>query len=94
MTLAQCQIVICTVVFTNGINARKLLYSISLGFAKTVDIMWQEKGRVGLEPDTVARGVVLAQLSSISAAVKQLKGSSQFLDVPYVLTLIRHPHSS
>jgi superfamily II DNA helicase RecQ len=74
----QCQIVICTVAFTNGINARKLLDSISLGFAKTVDIMWQEKGRVGREPETVARGVVLVQLSSISAAMKQLEGSSQF----------------
>ncbi|KAJ7848272.1 hypothetical protein B0H14DRAFT_2583121 [Mycena olivaceomarginata] len=70
----QCQIVICTVAFTNGINARKLLDSISLGFAKTVDIMWQEKGRVGREPGTVARGVVLVQLSSISAAIKQLDG--------------------
>ncbi|KAJ7336922.1 hypothetical protein DFH08DRAFT_964878 [Mycena albidolilacea] len=70
----QCQIVISTVAFTNGINARKLLDSILLGFAKTVDIMWQEKGRVGREPETVARGVVLVQLSSISAAIKQLEG--------------------
>ncbi|KAJ7851295.1 hypothetical protein B0H14DRAFT_3451485 [Mycena olivaceomarginata] len=43
---SQCQIVICTVAFTNGINAQKLRDSISLGFAKTVDIMWQEKGHV------------------------------------------------
>jgi hypothetical protein len=74
-----CQIIISTVAFTNGINAKKLLDSISLGFAKTVDLMWQEKGRVGREPETVARGVVLVQLSSISAAIKQLEGSSPFL---------------
>jgi hypothetical protein len=82
------------VVFTNGINARKLLDSISLGFAKTVDIMWHEKGRVGQEPETVARGVVLVQLSSISAAIKQVEGSFQFLSLTCVLTFIRPCQSS
>jgi superfamily II DNA helicase RecQ len=71
----QCQIVIATVVFANGINAKSILDSISLGFASTLDLMWQEKGRAGRDPDTVARGIVLVQPSTIQAALKQSKGA-------------------
>ncbi|KAJ7801975.1 hypothetical protein B0H14DRAFT_3489048 [Mycena olivaceomarginata] len=69
-----CQIVIATIAFSNGINAKKILDSISLGFSNTVDIVWQEEGRAGREVGSLARGIVLAQLSSITAAMKQLQG--------------------
>ncbi|KAJ7237805.1 P-loop containing nucleoside triphosphate hydrolase protein [Mycena rebaudengoi] len=72
----QCQIVIATVVFANGINAKSILDSISLGFASTLDLMWQEKGRAGRDPDTVARGIVLVQPSTIQAALKQTIATS------------------
>jgi superfamily II DNA helicase RecQ len=79
-----CQIIIATIAFSNGINAKKILDSISLGFSKTVDITLQEKGRAGREAETVARGIVLVQLSSIVAAMKQLHGlSCYFLSIQY-----------
>ncbi|KAJ6524201.1 P-loop containing nucleoside triphosphate hydrolase protein [Mycena capillaripes] len=70
----QCQVVIATVAFSNGLNVKSLLDSISLGFPDTVDQLWQEKGRVGRNPDTAARGVVLYQPSSLLAAQKQIAG--------------------
>ncbi|KAK0197660.1 P-loop containing nucleoside triphosphate hydrolase protein [Armillaria mellea] len=41
-----CQVIIVTVAFANSINCRSLLDSISIGAAKTLDQIWQEKGRV------------------------------------------------
>ncbi|KAJ7635589.1 P-loop containing nucleoside triphosphate hydrolase protein [Mycena polygramma] len=70
----QCQIVIATIAFSNGINAKSILDSISLGFSSTLDILLQEKGRAGREEGSLARGIVLVQPSSIAAAVKQLQG--------------------
>ncbi|KAJ7098441.1 hypothetical protein C8R43DRAFT_1168127 [Mycena crocata] len=72
----QCQIVIATIAFSNGINAKTLLDSISMGFSATVDIMWQEKGRAGREAGTQARGVVLVQQSSVTLARKFMKSLS------------------
>ncbi|KAJ6545717.1 P-loop containing nucleoside triphosphate hydrolase protein [Mycena capillaripes] len=74
----QCQVVIPTVAFSNGLNVKSLLDSISLGFPDTVDQLWQEKGRVGRNPDTAARGVVLYQPSSLLAAQKQIAGQLMF----------------
>ncbi|KAJ7210266.1 P-loop containing nucleoside triphosphate hydrolase protein, partial [Mycena haematopus] len=71
-----CLIIIATIAFSNGINAKNILDSISLGFSNTLDIVWQEKGRSGREPESIARGIVLVQLSSITAAVKQLHGQT------------------
>jgi ATP-dependent helicase YprA (DUF1998 family) len=74
----ECQVVIATIAFANGLNVKSLLDSISLGFPDTVDQLWQEKGRVGRNPDTSARGVVLFQPSALTAAQKQLAGESGF----------------
>jgi superfamily II DNA helicase RecQ len=54
------QIVISTVAFSNGINAKSLLDSLSLGFGSTFNESWQEKGRVGRNPDTIGRGVIFS----------------------------------
>ncbi|KAJ7643002.1 P-loop containing nucleoside triphosphate hydrolase protein [Mycena polygramma] len=68
----ECQVVIATVAFANGLNVKSLLDSISLGFPDTVDQLWQEKGRVGRDPETTARGIVLYQPSVLKQAQKQL----------------------
>ncbi|KAJ7691360.1 hypothetical protein B0H17DRAFT_1201206 [Mycena rosella] len=74
----RCQVVIATIAFANGLNVKSLLDSLSLGFPETVDQMWQEKGRVGRNPDTAARGVVFFQPSVLADAEKQIAG----LDAP------------
>ncbi|KAJ7686951.1 hypothetical protein B0H17DRAFT_1203965 [Mycena rosella] len=45
----ECQVVIATIAFANGLNVKSLLDSISLGFPDTVDQLWQEKGHKQLE---------------------------------------------
>jgi superfamily II DNA helicase RecQ len=72
------QIIIGTIAIANGINARKLLDNISLKFAKTANTMWQEKGRVGRDSDTVARGIILVSQSEITMAEKQLAGTNTY----------------
>ncbi|PPQ98765.1 hypothetical protein CVT26_014348 [Gymnopilus dilepis] len=62
------QIVISTVAFSNGLNARSLLDSLSLGFGSTFNESWQEKGRVGRDPKTVGRGVIFAHRRVIKEA--------------------------
>lgn len=57
---------------------KALLDSISLGVADTVDQVVQEKGRVGRDADTAARGVVLFQPTTLAAAQKQLEGEFMF----------------
>ncbi|KAJ6584403.1 P-loop containing nucleoside triphosphate hydrolase protein [Mycena capillaripes] len=69
----KCQVVLATIAFSNGINATSILDSISLGFSGMLDIMWQEKGRAGRAPGTLARGIVLVQQSTITLATKFLK---------------------
>ncbi|KAJ7016697.1 hypothetical protein C8F04DRAFT_1244800 [Mycena alexandri] len=68
----RCQVVIATIAIANGINIRSLLDSITLGFPESVNQAWQEKGRVGRDPNTIARGVILFQRSAQSDARKQL----------------------
>jgi hypothetical protein len=41
---------------------------VSLEFASTFDESWQEKGRVGRNPDTIGRGVIFAHRSIIKTA--------------------------
>ncbi|KAF7372288.1 P-loop containing nucleoside triphosphate hydrolase protein [Mycena venus] len=72
----ECQIVIATIAFANGLDVKALLDSISLGFPDTVDQLWQEKGRIGGNSETAARGVVLFQPSSLAAAENQIAASS------------------
>lgn len=69
----RCQIVIATVAFSNGLNAKELLDSLSLEFAPTLDEAWQEKGRVGRNPDTIGRGVIFTPRSLIKTAEKYLE---------------------
>jgi hypothetical protein len=56
----QLHIVISAVAFSNGQNSKSLLVSLSLGFGLTFNESWQEKGRVGRDPNTVGGGVILA----------------------------------
>ncbi|KAF8144095.1 P-loop containing nucleoside triphosphate hydrolase protein [Mycena galopus ATCC 62051] len=70
----ECQVVIATVAFANGLNVKSLLDSLSVGIADTVDEIWQQKGRVGRSQETAARGVVFFQPTSLAAAQKQLAG--------------------
>ncbi|KAJ7701784.1 hypothetical protein B0H17DRAFT_1195007 [Mycena rosella] len=72
----DCQIVLATVTFSNGINATGILDSISLGFSSMLDIMWQEKGRAGCAPGTLAHGIMLVQQSTIILPTKFLKSLS------------------
>ena len=69
----HCQIIISTVAFSNGLNAKSLLDSLSLGFASTFDESWQEKGRVGQNPDTTGRGIISANLHTMKAAEAYLE---------------------
>ncbi|KAJ7142579.1 hypothetical protein C8R44DRAFT_725918 [Mycena epipterygia] len=80
----RCQVVIATIAFAKGLNIKTLLDSISLGFPETVDQLWQEKGRVGRNPDTAARGVVLFQPSVLAEAKKQLAGPVASPTVPKI----------
>jgi superfamily II DNA helicase RecQ len=70
----RCQVVIATIAFANGLNIKSLLDSLSLGFPDTVDEAWQEKGRVGRNPEAAARGVIFFQLSAHADATKQIFG--------------------
>ncbi|KAJ7771894.1 hypothetical protein B0H14DRAFT_2632364 [Mycena olivaceomarginata] len=51
----HCQLVIATVAFSNGLNVKSLLDSISMGVPETVDKLCQDQGRVGRDPTTFAR---------------------------------------
>jgi superfamily II DNA helicase RecQ len=68
------QIILATIAFSNGINAKALLDSLTLGASASVDIMVQEKGRTGREEGTLARGVVFVQKSTITLANKTIAG--------------------
>lgn len=68
----QCQIIIPTVAFSNGLNVTTLLDSLSLEFASTLDESWQEKGCIGRNPDTISRGVIFAHRSTFKTAENYL----------------------
>jgi superfamily II DNA helicase RecQ len=55
-----------------------------MGIPPTVGQLWQEKGRVGRDPDTAARGVVFYEPSALVQAEKQIAGS---LSLPILLKL-------
>ncbi|KAF8160000.1 P-loop containing nucleoside triphosphate hydrolase protein [Crassisporium funariophilum] len=77
----RCQIVIATVAFSNGLNAKTLLDSLSLEFAPTLDEAWQEKGRVGRNPDTIGRGIIFIPNSMVKIAETYLKCESSIISV-------------
>ncbi|KAJ7856962.1 hypothetical protein B0H14DRAFT_2578602 [Mycena olivaceomarginata] len=56
----RCQVVIGTIALTDLI--------LSMGIPPTVGQLWQEKGRVGRDPDTAARGVVFYEPSALAQA--------------------------
>jgi superfamily II DNA helicase RecQ len=70
----SCQVVIATVAFANGINVRTLLDSISLGTSSSFNLTWQEKGRVGRYPSSLARGIILVSPTVITKAEKYMEG--------------------
>jgi superfamily II DNA helicase RecQ len=75
-----CQVVIATIAFANGLNVKSLLDSLSMGMPPTADQLWQEKGRVGRDPDTAARGVFFFfEPSALAQAEKQIAGSLSIL---------------
>ncbi|THU75811.1 hypothetical protein K435DRAFT_974681 [Dendrothele bispora CBS 962.96] len=69
----NCQVVIATVAFANGINVRTLLDSISLGTSSSFNLTWQEKGRVGRDPSSLARGVLLVSPATLKKAEKYIE---------------------
>ncbi|KAJ6478885.1 P-loop containing nucleoside triphosphate hydrolase protein [Mycena sanguinolenta] len=70
----ECQVIIATIAFGQGMNPRKLLDSISNGMADEVDQVVQEKGRVGRDSEAACRGIVFFQPSALLAAEKHLAG--------------------
>jgi superfamily II DNA helicase RecQ len=79
----NCQVVIATIAFSNGINVRTLLDSISLGTSSSFNMTWQEKGRVGRYPSSLARGVLLVSPATVKKAEKYMEGltsTSLFFD--------------
>jgi hypothetical protein len=84
------------VAFANGLNTKSLLDSLSVGCADTVDQIVQEKGRVGRDLETAARGVVFYQPSSLIAAEQQLTGKFSYIRrvMMFVLTHVRGPSTT
>jgi superfamily II DNA helicase RecQ len=85
----ECQIILATIAFSNGINAKSILDSISMGFSSTVDIAVQEKGRAGRQQETLARGIIFVQQSTVTLAKKYLKCES--LDLPRLPLILSVP---
>ena len=79
------QIVISTVAFSNGLNAKSLLDSLSLGFGSTFNESWQEKGRVGRDPKTIRRGIIFSHRSAIKEAELYLTCKLHHFDLPTML---------
>ena len=84
-TEPRLQIVVSTVAFSNGLNAKSLLDSLSLGFGSTFNESWQEKGRVGRDPKTTGRGIIFAHRSVIKEAESYLTCKSQYLTLVTML---------
>ncbi|EEB88771.1 hypothetical protein MPER_13216 [Moniliophthora perniciosa FA553] len=67
---SEFQVVIATKAFTNGIHAKALVDSISLGTSETQNESEQAGGRVGRDPLTRARRIILAQPTELAKAQK------------------------
>ena len=81
------QIVISTVAFSNGLNAKSLLDSLSLGFGLTFNESWQEKGCIGRDPKTTGRGIIFAHRSVIKEAESYLTCKSSCFTLVTMLIL-------
>ncbi|KAF8205450.1 hypothetical protein K438DRAFT_2096825 [Mycena galopus ATCC 62051] len=73
----HCQIILATVAFANGINAKALLDSVLVGLSGSLDLMVQKLSWVGQDNNTQARGVVLIQKSTLKLAQKTLNSLSK-----------------
>ncbi|KAE9394069.1 hypothetical protein BT96DRAFT_998899 [Gymnopus androsaceus JB14] len=82
-----CQVGIATVALANGINVPSLLTSISIGTSQTFNQTWQEKGRVGRDPETIAQGVLLASPKKIAEAEKYIEACNKSLPPPHEMDL-------
>ena len=74
----QLVVVVATVAFTNGINVRSLVDSISIGCADTLNAILQQMGRVGRAEGVVARAYVLIQKGALKKAKEALEGMFTF----------------
>ena len=72
----ECQVLIATVAFANGLNVKTILDSISLGVGDSIEQTWQQTGRAGRMRGTLARGVMLVQPAVITTAAARVKGKS------------------
>ncbi|KAK6985233.1 P-loop containing nucleoside triphosphate hydrolase protein [Favolaschia claudopus] len=72
----HCQIIVATIAFSNGINCLSLLDNILLTVPRTFNNGIQHLGRGVRIQGSLGRGVFLVQLSSITAATKQLNGTA------------------
>jgi superfamily II DNA helicase RecQ len=72
----ECQVIIATVAFANGLNVKTLLDSISLGVGDSTEQTWQQMGRAGRMTGTLARGVMLVQPAVVTTAAARIKGKS------------------
>jgi hypothetical protein len=70
----QLQIVIATVGFSQGINCRTILDSISWGFPMTLDEVWQAKGRAGWSLGVICRGIAIFTPQALKAAQEYIDG--------------------
>ncbi|KAJ7458254.1 P-loop containing nucleoside triphosphate hydrolase protein, partial [Mycena latifolia] len=68
----MCQIIVATVAFGQGFNVKTLLDSIQLGIPKTVAQAIQQGGRVGRDPSTIGRAIILGQATTYTSAQKYL----------------------
>ncbi|KAF7328233.1 ATP-dependent DNA helicase RecQ [Mycena venus] len=68
----MCQIIVATVAFGQGFNIKTLLDSIQVGLPRSVPQTLQQAGRVGRDPSTIGRAVVLVQASAYASAEKFL----------------------
>ena len=72
----ECQVLIATVAFANGLNVKTILDSISLGVRDSIEQTWQQTGRAGQMRGTLARGVMLVKPAVIMTAAVCVKGKS------------------
>ncbi|KZP02593.1 hypothetical protein FIBSPDRAFT_602517 [Athelia psychrophila] len=81
-----------TIAFANGLNIKTLLDSISLGVGDTMDHMWQEKGRVGRDPSSQARGAIFVQQSVLKSDEENDRKSRRSLQRHFPLPSWRQDH--
>jgi superfamily II DNA helicase RecQ len=72
----ECQVIIPTVAFANGLKVKTILDSMSLGVGDSIEQTWQQMGRAGRMRGTLARGVMLVQPAAVTMVAAHTKGKS------------------